>query len=124
MSEKMKKAPDYWDITIFIPPEMVKRLPADCGDCYDDRFRDVVAENSRDFRRHFVDDLSALMDDDDHGPIGAWGASKAKEIMLRAMDEGLTIAIDKSGKLRVFLGDGMLESHRLNTGTDNRGLLE
>ncbi len=118
----MKKVPDYWDITIFIPPEMVERLPADCGDCYDDHFRDTIAEDDRDFRRHFVKDLSILMSDDDHGPIGAWGANKAKEKMFKAKHEGLTIAINERGELRAFLGDAMLESHRLNTGTDDRGL--
>ena len=110
----MKKEPDYWDITIFIPPDMVKRLPADCGDCYDCNYRDTVAEGSRDFRRQFVDGLSARMDDYDHGTIGAWESSKAQEKMLRAMEEGLTIAINARGELRAFLGDAMLKSHKIN----------
>lgn len=106
--------PSYWDVTIFIPPDVVKRLPADCGDTYDDKYRSM-SDETQDFS-----ELFQYFIDNDGTVIGAWGAKPVVNVMNEAMDKGLTIAINKRGKMKVFLGDVMLESHKIGDGNVDR----
>jgi hypothetical protein len=106
-----KNLPNYWDVTIFIPPDVVKKLPADCGDTYDTKLRDETAQGDRDFRRYWVEGLLGMFYEYKDKGLGAWGAKSTKHTMSEILEKGVTISINQRGQLRAFVGDVMLESH-------------